>query len=182
MRRHSVVLFLPECLGFIFFDLFSNLIHTGCRRGRTPERPLRQPPRVWPYHKARPLLVGARSCHVNKLGTAGRGVTQRQPSGGKDHNLVSQSVALGRSFALRWVAARFRFVTNTRGSGTPGGRPRGIQCVTGIARPFAELRWTAPCRDCPGRSGGGGTSGFPHVRNEGVPGVKRSRRCDTHTA
>ena len=26
------------------------------------------------------------------------------------HNLVSQSVALGRSFALRWVAARFRFV------------------------------------------------------------------------
>ncbi len=65
MRGRSVVLFLPECLGFIFFDLFSNLIHTGCRRGRTPERPLRQPPRVWPYHKARPLPFAARSCHVN---------------------------------------------------------------------------------------------------------------------
>jgi hypothetical protein len=42
-RRDSLALFLPECLGFIFFDLFSNLGHTGCRRGRTPERPLRQP-------------------------------------------------------------------------------------------------------------------------------------------
>jgi hypothetical protein len=29
---------------------------------------------------------------------------------GKGHNLVSQGVALGRSFALRLVAARFRFV------------------------------------------------------------------------
>jgi hypothetical protein len=29
---------------------------------------------------------------------------------GKGHNLVSQGVALRRSFALRWVAARFRFV------------------------------------------------------------------------
>jgi hypothetical protein len=34
----------PQILGFIFFELFSNLGRTGCRRGRTPERPLRQPP------------------------------------------------------------------------------------------------------------------------------------------
>jgi hypothetical protein len=33
----------PQILGFIFFELFSNLGRTGCRRGRTPERPLRQP-------------------------------------------------------------------------------------------------------------------------------------------
>lgn len=37
----------PQILGFIFFELFSNLGRTGCRRGRTPERPLRQPSKVW---------------------------------------------------------------------------------------------------------------------------------------
>jgi hypothetical protein len=44
-----------QCWGFIFFGLFSNLGDTGCRRGRTPERPLRQPPKVWPM--ARPFVV-----------------------------------------------------------------------------------------------------------------------------
>ena len=43
MRRRSVPDFPPICLGFIFCGIFSNLGATGCRRGRTPERPLRQP-------------------------------------------------------------------------------------------------------------------------------------------
>ena len=47
MRRGSVPHLIRKCLGFIFFDLFSNVGGTGCRRGRTPERPLRQPPKVW---------------------------------------------------------------------------------------------------------------------------------------
>ena len=38
---------LPTCSGFIFSEFFSNLGPTGCRRGRTPERPLRQPSKVW---------------------------------------------------------------------------------------------------------------------------------------
>jgi|RhiMetStandDraft_4_1073278.scaffolds.fasta_scaffold00106_6 hypothetical protein len=42
-------------MGFIFFDLFSNVGGTGCRRGRTPERPLRQPSKVW--LSARPFFV-----------------------------------------------------------------------------------------------------------------------------
>jgi hypothetical protein len=33
-----------------------------------------------------------------------------------------------------------------------------------------------------GESGGGGTSGLPHVRKERVPGVKRSQRCVSRTA
>jgi hypothetical protein len=41
-------------MGFIFFDLFSNVGGTGCRRGRTPERPLRQPSKAWLI--ARPFL------------------------------------------------------------------------------------------------------------------------------
>lgn len=45
MRRGSVPHLIRKCLGFIFFDLFSNVGGTGCRRGRTPERPLRQPPK-----------------------------------------------------------------------------------------------------------------------------------------
>ena len=39
----------------------------------------------------------------------------------------------------------------------------------------------APCRERPGRSGGGGTSGsLSRQERERVPGVKRSRRCDSH--
>jgi hypothetical protein len=47
VRARMLSHFSRKCLGFIFFDFFSNLNHTGCRRGRTPERPLRQPSRVW---------------------------------------------------------------------------------------------------------------------------------------
>jgi hypothetical protein len=47
MRRRSLPDFPSKCLGFIFCEIFSNLVATGCRRGRTPERPLRQPPKVW---------------------------------------------------------------------------------------------------------------------------------------
>jgi hypothetical protein len=45
--RRSVPGLPSKCLGFIFCEIFSNLVATGCRRGRTPERPLRQPSKVW---------------------------------------------------------------------------------------------------------------------------------------
>jgi hypothetical protein len=47
VAARSVPDFLPICSGFIFCEFFSNLGRTGCRRGRTPERPLRQPSKVW---------------------------------------------------------------------------------------------------------------------------------------
>jgi hypothetical protein len=47
VRWRSIADFPPKYLGFIFCAIFSNLVATGCRRGRTPERPLRQPPKVW---------------------------------------------------------------------------------------------------------------------------------------
>jgi hypothetical protein len=46
LRRRSVADFPSKFLGFIFCEIFSNLVATGCRRGRTPERPLRQPSKV----------------------------------------------------------------------------------------------------------------------------------------
>ena len=61
MRRRSVPDFPPKCLGFIFCEIFSNLVATGCRRGRTPERPLRQPPRV---RLIKPGLFHARADRV----------------------------------------------------------------------------------------------------------------------
>jgi hypothetical protein len=56
-RRHSVADFAPISSGFIFCEFFSNLGATGCRRGRTPERPLRQPSKVWRSSQA--FLVSA---------------------------------------------------------------------------------------------------------------------------
>jgi len=47
VQRRSVPDFPSRCSGFIFCEFFSNLGRTGCRRGRTPERPLRQPSKVW---------------------------------------------------------------------------------------------------------------------------------------
>jgi len=61
VRRRSVPDFPPKCLGFIFCEIFSNLVATGCRRGRTPERPLRQPPRV---RLIKPGLFHARADRV----------------------------------------------------------------------------------------------------------------------
>jgi hypothetical protein len=52
--------FGPECLGFIFFEFFSSLDNTGCRRGRTPERSLRQPSRVWLFMPGLSSCLGAR--------------------------------------------------------------------------------------------------------------------------
>jgi hypothetical protein len=72
-------------LGFIFCEIFSNLVATGCRRGRTPERPLRQPPKVWLVKpglsscEGRPPRTGAmclgkwvnRPCSVGRVGFLG---------------------------------------------------------------------------------------------------------------
>ena len=64
----------------------------------------------------------------------------------------------------------------------PGGRTQEASDVPAeIARPFAELRWMAPCRERPGRSGGGGTSGpLSRQAKREAPGVKRSQRCLSH--
>jgi hypothetical protein len=59
--RRSVPDFPPICSGFIFCEFFSNLGRTGCRRGRTPERPLRQPSKVWLIKPD--LFVSRRSDH-----------------------------------------------------------------------------------------------------------------------
>jgi hypothetical protein len=143
--RRSLVQLPPKCLGFIFFDFFSNVGGTGCRRGRTPERPLRQPPKglvakVWfsqTFRRSRDhgsfwglidLLrpqCGLQS--VCRLGTSnegriagsetrelspdertvlqevadGHGLSAQNANFSTDYELVSQTVALGRSFALR---------------------------------------------------------------------------------
>jgi hypothetical protein len=73
----------------------------------------------------------------------------------KDHDLVSQTVASGQSFPLRWTPARFRFVIKRAERNAGGKNVSDIRCAAGIACPFAELRWAAPSRERPGRSGGG---------------------------
>jgi hypothetical protein len=66
--------FSPKCLGFIFFDFFSNVGPTGCRRGRTPERSLRQPSKVWRFMPGLCFVFGLHAdvhetgvltCHLN---------------------------------------------------------------------------------------------------------------------
>ena len=51
-----------------------------------------------------------------------------------------------------------------------------------IARPFAELRWTALCRERPGRSGGGGTSGSLSRQDERGPGGEALTAVCSRTA
>ena len=52
-----------------------------------------------------------------------------------------------------------------------------------IARPFAELRWTALCRERPGRKRRWRNQRISLTSGqERVPGVKRSRRCISRTA
>jgi hypothetical protein len=120
----------PQILGFIFFELFSNLGRTGCRRGRTPERPLRQPSQGLADPAGPFVCSSSRIAHgirllrrrsQRKSASAPFSSTRRSldfrrsqlihragPTQG--HKLISQSVALRGSFALRWFLARFRFV------------------------------------------------------------------------
>jgi len=163
----SVLRLIWKCAGFIFCEFFSNVDGTGCRRGRTPERPLRQPSRVWLIARPFRLWPGLRGPLASSL----EGVTNFRRS-----QIGHAKCCAPRTLPLRWSAARFRFVINGRG-GTPGGRTQKASDVPAeIARPFAELRSTAPCRECPGRSGGGEAVDLSRVgRRESR--VKRSRRC-----
>jgi hypothetical protein len=52
------------------------------------------------------------------------------------HKLISQSVALPSSLAIRWISARCRFVIKRGGLG--GRTQRHQMCLLGIACPFAE--------------------------------------------
>ncbi len=199
-----------DILGFIFCGIFSNLGATGCRRGRTPERPLRQPSKGL-ADQARPFLVlRARLRTFTRGPMSESGLTQvsvavhtlqRVQSVGNLGLPRFQTAAQSASSAQRSQigiakccvprritstveSGSFPFRYQTRGSGTPGGRTQEASDVPAeIARSFAELRWTAPCRECPGRSGGGGTSGsLSRQERESVPGVKRSQRCISRTA
>ena len=155
MRRRSVAEFRPKFLGFIFCGIFSNLGATGCRRGRTPERPLRQPSKVWlikPGLSWSWFRVWPRRTHGPRRLAGDRAL--------KGHKLVSQSVALSRRLPLRWKAARFRFVIKRAGAERQGeGLRRHPMCLlrSRVRSPSSAGR--APCRERPGRSGGGGTSG-----------------------
>jgi len=153
MRSRSVPGILSKCTGFIFCEFFSNLGATGCRRGRTPERPLRQPSRSG--YQARPFLILRPVPPVcgPMLKTL------------KGHKLVSQSVAFPRRLPLRWKAARFRFVINGRGRYARGRTHRHPMC---LVRSRVRLPNSAGRRlagNVPGESGGGGTSGsLSHAR------------------
>jgi hypothetical protein len=84
-RSRSVLRLIWKCAGFIFCEFFSNVGGTGCRRGRTPERPLRQPSRVWLIARPFCLWPGLR-------GPLASALEGSQTSEG--HKLVTQRVAL----------------------------------------------------------------------------------------
>jgi hypothetical protein len=172
MWTRSVAGFPSKCTGFIFCEFFSNLGATGCRRGRTPERPLRQPSQAWLSSQAFLGLSGGFAVcgsmsKRSKVTNWYRKVLRSQEGclyGGK--RLVSVSLSNGRG--------RYARGKDSQASDVPAES----------ARPSAELRWTAPCRERPGRSGGGGTSGSLSRQGmrESPGGVKRSQRCISRTA
>jgi hypothetical protein len=93
LRRRSLPDFPPKYLGFIFCEIFSNLVATGCRRGRTPERPLRQPPKVWLMKPGLSHACADRPVPLvcmSKSESADPVFKDRAPKG---HKLVSQGVA-----------------------------------------------------------------------------------------
>jgi hypothetical protein len=172
MRSRSVPGFFSKCTGFIFCEFFSNLGATGCRRGRTPERPLRQPSRSG--YQARPFLILRPVPPVcgpmlkrSKVTNWYRKVLRSQEGclyGGK--RLVSVSLSNGRG--------RYARGKDSQASDVPAE----------IARPSAELCWTAPCRERPGRKRRWRNQRISLTR-QGMresPGVKRSRRCISRTA
>ena len=172
MWTRSVAGFPSKCTGFIFCEFFSNLGATGCRRGRTPERPLRQPSQAWLSSQAFLGLSGGFAvCSSmwkrSKVTNWYRKVLRSQEGclyGGK--RLVSVSLSNGRG--------RYARGKDSQASDVPAES----------ARPSAELRWTAPL---PGTS-----RAKRRWRNQWISltpgderesrGVKRSQRCISRTA
>jgi hypothetical protein len=162
----SVTQLLSKFLGFIFFEFFSNLGDTGCRRGRTPERPLRQP--FQGLADARPSFCrAARASRALDPGTArgtGAQISQIDFANCCAEKKFRSTVDLG-SFPFRYKRAGAERRGKTSGASDVPLRSR-------VRSPSSAGRH--PCRDRPGRSGGGDhrislTSGTRESR-----GLKRS--------
>jgi hypothetical protein len=152
VRRRSVPDFPSRCSGFIFCEFFSNLGRTGCRRGRTPERPLRQPSKVWlisqtvfvsgfvdgnsaPTRLCRKAGLTHLPCDLPRLQRvqSARSLRVRRfPTAGEclgayESSAPRSQIGIAKCCALRKVAltvesGSFPFRYQTAGSGMPGGR------------------------------------------------------------
>jgi len=110
-------------------------------------------------------------------GLVRRGRHEDQPKG---HKLISESVALGRSFPLRWKPASFPFRYLTRGMNAEGERAQG--------HPMCRWDRVSVCRTplhgtLPGTSRAKRRRGNQWIslgsRARGSRGLKRSLRCDS---
>jgi hypothetical protein len=172
MRRGSVPHLIRKCLGFIFFDLFSNVGGTGCRRGRTPERPLRQPPQGL-ADTARPFC----SCWWPVLARlVARGHTYPRSQ------IDIAKCCAPKKFPPTVGFGSFPFRYLTRGNGMPGGNNSGASDVplgSCVSLPNSARRHLAG--NVPGEAGRG-NQWISRVERESPRGLKRSRRCGFHTA
>jgi hypothetical protein len=180
-RKCNVV--ASKFLGFIFFEFFSNLGGTGCRRGRTPERPLRQPfqgladcqafcdfSRHPVAYVNIPRCVGCsrcawRACPVQRQQTWFSSSPSDQISQIGIANCCADkkfrsTVDLG-SFPFRYKRAGAERRGKTSGASDVPLRSR-------VRSPSSAGRH--PCRDRPGRSGGGGTIGSLSRQERESPG------------
>jgi hypothetical protein len=156
----------PEMLGFIFCGIFSNLGPTGCRRGRTPERPLRQPSKIWlikPDLSFCGSWVWPRRTHGTRR-LAGDGV----PKVTNWYRRVLRSEEGCLYGGKRLVSVS---LSNARERNAMGeGLRRHPMCLlrSRVRSPSSAGR--ALCRERPGRSGGGGTSGSLSRQERESPG------------
>ena len=121
MRRRSVPHLIRKCLGFIFFDLFSNVGGTGCRRGRTPERPLRQPPKGL-ADTARPFVVLGGRCWARLV------ARPHDTFPGSQIDIAKCCAPEKFPPTVEFGSFPFRYLT--RGNGMPGGNNSGASDVS----------------------------------------------------
>ena len=172
MRRGSVPHLIRKCLGFIFFDLFSNVGGTGCRRGRTPERPLRQPPPGL-ADAARPFVALGGRCRRGSLLDV-----VRIP--GSQIDIAKCCAPKKFPPTVEFGSFPFRYIT--RGNGMPGGNNSGASDVplgSRVRLPNSARRHLAG--NVPGEAGRGNQR-ISRAERESPRGLKRSRRCGFHTA
>jgi hypothetical protein len=169
----------PKCsavpskmLGFIFFEFFSNLGGTGCRRGRTPERPLRQP--FQGLADCQASFFGALAGDFRRLQRSGQSSREQAGTARGTTGQISQidlanccaekkfrsTVDLG-SFPFRYKRAGAERRGKTSGASDVPLRSR-------VRSPSSAGRH--PCRDRPGRSGGGETIGSLSRQERESPG------------
>jgi hypothetical protein len=156
-RGRSLAHTLCKCLGFIFFDLFSNVGRTGCRRGRTPERSLRQPFQGLARSSRTPFFGScSRIARVDPptssslaeeerlrsllLSTAGaRFPTLAAGPARSQIDIANCCAAVKFRSTVVFGSFPFRYLTRT-GASRQGEELSDIRCVAGIACLFAELR------------------------------------------